>query len=256
MSSVRFSACIEWLFAAEAPEFADRIALAKEAGLDAVEFWKWSNKDLDAVAAALERTGLSLAGILCEPIIDLTDPANHQTFLAGVRASMAAAQRLGAKVIIAQSGNLLPDVPRAEQHRAIVNVLVEAGRILDESGVILALEPLNDKVDHPGYYLTSTAEGLDIVDEVACTEIKLLYDIYHAAMMGEPVELLDGRIDRIVHVHLADLGGRAEPGSGSLDYAARLAWLKQHGYAGLVGLEYRPSGATLDSLAFRANVRD
>lgn len=253
---MRYSACIEWLFAAEAPEFADRIGLAKEAGLAAVEFWSWSTKDLDAVEAALRRTGMNLAGILCEPIIDLTDPANHAAFLAGVRASMAAAQRLGAKVIIAQSGNLLPDVPRADQHRAIVEVLRAAAEVLAGSGVVLALEPLNDKVDHPGYYLTSTTEGLDIVDEVAADEVRLLYDIYHAAMMGEPIDLLAGRIDRLVHVHLADTGGRAEPGTGTLDYAERLAWLSGQRYDGLVGLEYRPSGPTLDTLSFRQNVRD
>lgn len=252
---MRFSACIEWLFAAEAPVFADRIRLARAAGLDAVEFWSWSKKDLDAVEAALRETELPLAGILCEPIVNLTDPATHETFLAGVGASVAAARRLGAKVIIAQSGNLLPQAPRAAQHAAIVAVLRRAAPRLYGTGVTLALEPLNDRVDHPGYYLTSTTEGLDIVDEVAQPEVRLLYDIYHAAMMDEPIEVLDGRIDRVAHVHLADLPGRNQPGSGRLDYAARLAWLRRMGYAGPVGLEYRPTGATVDSLKFRAGVR-
>ena len=53
---------------------------------------------------------------------------------------------------------------------------------------MLVLEPLNDRVDHPGYYLTSTVEGLDIVDEVDRPEVRLLYDIYHSAMMGEEIE--------------------------------------------------------------------
>jgi hydroxypyruvate isomerase len=252
---LRFSACIEWLFAAEAPVFADRVRAAKAAGLDAVEFWSWSNKDLAAIETALAETGLPLAGILCEPIINLTDPATHETFLAGVAASRDAARRLGASVIIAQAGNLLTATPRAAQHEAIVAVLRRATPLLTGSGVTLALEPLNDRVDHPGYYLTSTAEGLDIVDEVGQPEVRLLYDIYHAAMMGEPIDLLAGRHDRVVHVHLADLPGRSQPGSGRLDYPERLAWLKQHGYAGLVGLEYRPTVATTESLSFRTNVR-
>ena len=78
---MRYSACIEWLFAAEAPDFADRIRAAKAAGLDAVEFWQFSNKDLDAVNAALDETGLPLAGILCEPIAPLTNPEAHAGFL-------------------------------------------------------------------------------------------------------------------------------------------------------------------------------
>lgn len=252
---MRFSACIEWLFAAEAPVFADRILLAKAAGLDAVEFWRWSSKDLDAVEAALRETGLPLAGILCEPIVNATDPAMQPAFLDAVRNSTAAAKRLGAKVIIAQSGNLLPDVPRDAQHAALVAALRAAAPLLTGTGVTLAIEPLNDRVDHKGYYLTSTVEGLGVVDEVGRPEVRLLYDIYHAAVMGEPIELLAGKLDRVAHVHLADTPGRGEPGSGAMDWPDRLAWLRAAGYDGLIGLEYRPSVPTVASLGFRDSVR-
>jgi hydroxypyruvate isomerase len=247
----RYSACIEMLFK-DIPSFPDRIRAAKAAGIDAVEFWAWSNKDLDAVKAALDETGLPLAGILCEPITKITDPEMHGVFLDGVRASLAAAIKLGAPVMIAQAGDDRAGIPREAQHAALVKVFKEAADLLKGSGVVIAVEPLNDRVDHPGYYLTSTVEGLDIIDEVDRPEIRLLYDIYHSAVMGEHIEdVLDGRLDRVVHVHLADTQGRGEPGSGTLDWRARLDWLADHGYDGLVGLEYRPSGSTLESLAFR-----
>lgn len=248
---MKFSACIEWLFAAEAPDFADRIRAAKDAGLDAVEFWRHSDKDLDAVEAALRETGLPLAGLLCEPIVPLTDPEAHERFLAGLEASLRVAQRLGTKVIIAQAGDELAGRSRTEQHAAIVRGLGRAAQLLEGTGVVLALEPLNDRVDHPGYYLTSTVEGLDIVDEVDRSEIRLLYDIYHSAVMGELTEdVLAGRVDRVVHVHLADMPGRGEPGSGGLDYEDRLDWLANAGYGGYIGLEYRPGGNSVDSLGF------
>jgi hydroxypyruvate isomerase len=246
---MKYSACIEWLFAAEHPDFTDRIRAARDAGLDAVEFWHHSNKDLDAVEAALRETGLPLAGLLCEPKQPLTDPEAHERFLAGLNTTLRVAQRLGAKVVIAQAGDDLPGRSRSEQHAAIVRGLQRAAPLLEGSGVVLAIEPLNDRVDHPGYYLTSTAEGLDIVDEVDRPEIRLLYDIYHSAVMGEVTEdVLAGRLDRVAHVHLADAPGRGEPGSGSLDYAHRLAWLEKAGYSGDVGLEYRPGGPTVDGL--------
>ena len=265
----KYSACIEWLFAdqrslpplpgsaesngvpQEAASFPDRVRAAKAAGLDAIEFWHWSNKDLGAVKAALDQTGLPIAGILCEPIAKITDPETHAAFLEGVRASLAAARTLGAPVMIAQSGDDRQDVPRQAQHAALVKVLREAADILEGSGVVLALEPLNDRVDHPGYYLTSTVEGLDIIDEVDRPEVRLLYDVYHSAMMGEHTEdVLEGRLDRIVHVHLADTQGRGEPGSGNMDWRQRLDWLADHGYQGFVGLEYRPTGTTEESLSF------
>ena len=247
---MRYSACIEMLFK-DIPEFPDRIRAAKAAGLDAVEFWRSSNKDLDAVKAALDETGLPLAGIMCEPIAKLGDKEMHGWFLEGVRTSLAAALKLGAPVMIAQAGDNSASIARSQQHASIVAVLGEAATILEGSGVVLALEPLNDRVDHPGYYLTSTIEGLDIIDEVGRPEIRLLYDIYHAAVMGEEIELLEGRLDRVVHAHLADTPGRGEPGSGQMDYANRLRWLVSNGYDGLIGLEYRPTGDTVASLGFR-----
>lgn len=248
---MRYSACIEMLFRDEIPVFADRIRAAKAAGLDAVEFWQWSNKDINAVSAALAETRLPLAGILCEPMADITNPATHRLYLDGVRSSLVAAQRLGTGLMIALSGNVVAGASRASQHRAIADCLSQAADIVAGSGVILALEPLNDRVDHPGYFLASTTEGLDIIDEIGRPEIRLLYDIYHAGVMGEEIGLLEGRLDRVAHVHLADAPGRHQPGTGSMDWQARLAWLEAQGYRGFVGLEYMPVGATVASLEFR-----
>ena len=248
---MKFSACIYWLFAEEAPAFADRIRAARDAGLDGVEFWRWTNKDLDGIEAALNETGLPLVGIVAEPMIPLTDPGRHDEFLDGLDASIRTARRLGAPVLIAQTGNLL-ETPREAQRQALVDCLRRAADRLAGTGVVLAIEPLNTRVDHVGYFLDSTAEGLDIVDEIGRPEIRIVYDIYHAAVMDEAIApVLEGRLDRVAHVHLADRPGRGEPGTGSLDWQARLTWLKRAGYDGFVGLEYRPSRGTVATLAFR-----
>lgn len=247
---MKYSACIEWLFAAEAPEFADRIRLAAKAGLGGVEFWRSSNRDIDAIEAALDETGLALTSLVAEPMVRLTDPARHDEFLEGLRQSLAVARRLGAPVLIAQAGADLPGRSRAEQRQALVDCLGRAADILAGSGVTLAVEPLNTLVDHVGYFLPSTVEALDIIDEVGRPEIRILYDIYHSAVMSEAIgDVLAGRIDRVVHVHLADTPGRHEPGTGELDWQARLRWLQANGYDGWVGLEYRPTRDTVGSLA-------
>ncbi len=247
---MKYSACIEWLFAAEAPDFADRIRLAAKAGLGGVEFWRSSNRDIDAIEAALDETGLMLTSLVAEPMVPLTDPARHDEFLEGLRQSLAVARRLGAPVLIAQAGADLPGRSRAEQRQALVDCLGRAADILAGSGVTLAVEPLNTLVDHVGYFLPSTVEALDFIDEVGRPEIRILYDIYHSAVMSEAIgDVLAGRIDRVAHVHLADTPGRHEPGTGELDWQARLRWLQANGYDGWVGLEYRPTRDTVGSLA-------
>jgi hydroxypyruvate isomerase len=239
---VKFSACLEWLFADEAPDFADRIRLASKAGLDAVEFWKWSNKDIDAIEVALRETGIALTGFVAEPMIPLTDPANREPFLEGLGRSVEVARQLGAKVLIAQAGADLEGRDRASQRAALVACLEAAGEVLAGSGVKLGLEPLNTLIDHKGYFLPSTREGLDIAEETGRPEIGIVYDLYHSAVMGErPEEVLAGHMEKVFHIHVADHPGRGDPGTGSVDLEARLAWIFAHGYAGPVGLEYRPA---------------
>lgn len=246
---MKYSACIEWLFA-EAGDFPDRIRAAHNAGLDGIEFWLWSNKDIEALGAAVRETGIAITGMVAEPMVPLTDAAQHDAFLEGLRRSIDVARGLGAPALIAQAGADLPGIPRAEQYAALVSCLSRAADVLKGSGVVLMVEPLNTRVDHAGYFLPSTAEGLDIVDEVGRPEIRLIYDIYHSAVMDEEIsEVLAGRLDRVAHVHLADAPGRGEPGAGTMDWRRRLAWLGDNGYRGLVGLEYRPTKDTVESLS-------
>jgi hydroxypyruvate isomerase len=245
----RFSACIEMLFVPESTDPAERIRLARQAGIDAVEFWLWSNKNLDAIERALDETGVTLAGIVAEPFAELTRETDHDRFLAGLEKSRDVAMRLGAPVLICQSGPLLSGIDRPRQHDALTTAMARSADVLAGSGVRLGLEPLNDRVDHPGYYLTSTEEAFAIVDAVDRPEIGLTYDLYHSMVMGEdPQTVAGGHLDRIVHVHLADHPGRNQPGTGRLDLKAQLEWLDAIGYDGFVGLEYRPTGSTVASL--------
>lgn len=242
---MRFSACIEMLFVPESSNPAERIHLAKAAGFEAVEFWLWSNKDLDAVERALGETGVQLAGLVAEPFADLTREGDHDRFLAGLEKSRDVALRFGAKVLICQSGPLLADIPREKQHANLTRAMERSAEVLKGSGVTLALEPLNDRVDHPGYYLTSTTEALDIVDAVNRPEIGITYDLYHSMVMDEvPEKVVGDRVRHIAHVHIADHPGRNQPGSGGLDIKRPLSWLQAQGYDGFVGLEFRPTDGT------------
>jgi len=246
-----YSACIEWLFATPDDRFEDRIARAAAAGLGFIEFWRWTDKDLDAIEAALNRTGLKVSSLVAEPMIPLTDINNRETWLEGLTQSVAVAKRLGAPVLIAQAGDDLPGLSRREQREALIGTLRAAADILQGTGVRLGVEPLNTRIDHIGYYLDSTREALDIIDEVNRPEIGITYDIYHSAVMDEKTEdVIANRISRIIHVHIADHPGRNDPGTGSIDLRHRLDWLFDHGYQGAIGMEYRP--LTADAAAVKA----
>jgi len=245
---MKFSACIEWLFAEGGASFPERIRRAHAAGLDAVEFWEWTNKDLSEIRAALVETGLPVAAILSEPTAHLVDRSTHPAFLEGVSASAKIAAELGGASLIVVSGNALKDVPREEQRRAIADALRAAAPVARRWNVKLVLEPINLE-EAPDNFLFSIGEGLDIVEAVDQANVALLADLYHASVMGEDIIAAgSGRVLRIGHVHVADHPDRHEPGTGRVDWDALLAWLAADGYADYVGLEYMPTLGTERSL--------
>lgn len=230
------SACLEMLFTEAEPVFSARVALARAAGFQAVEFWLWSNKDLGALAAAVSASGLRVTGFVAEPMISLVDPANHATFLAALPASIAVAQRLGARFLFIQAGKALA-TDRASQSAALISCLRAAAEVLKGSGVTLLLEPVSDSA---GGFLTLGAEGIKIVAQVDRPEVRLLFDLYHAAVAGETVRAAIGPdIALVGHVHIADHPGRGAPGTGALDIDGAVAWIKAQGYHGDFGYEYR-----------------
>lgn len=240
----QYSTCIEWLFAEPGDRFADRIRRAADAGLPMIEFWRWTDKDIAAIAEALDETGITVSSIVAEPMIPLTDAGNKQRWLDGLKDSVAAAKRLGAPVLIAQAGDDLHGLSRDTQRKALTDALRAAADILENTGVRLGVEPLNTRIDHVGYFLGSTVEALDIVDEIDRPEVGIVYDIYHSAVMDEKTEdVIGNRVSRVVHVHIADHPGRNDPGTGTIDLRHRLDWLFAQGYRGSIGLEYKPLAA-------------
>jgi hydroxypyruvate isomerase len=247
---MKLSPCIEWQFADEYPDMADRIRGAKAAGYDRAEFHLWRDKDVGAIADALAETELVLTGICVDPRRSLVDPSQHAEFLDAVRDSLVTAKRLGSPPMIVASGFTCEGVNEATHFEAAVAVLKQAAGLAQAAGVMLVLEPLNDRVEHPGMWLVSTTKGLDLVEAVDRPNFRLLYDVYHSATMGEDMQnVLAGRMHLVYHVQIADAPGRNEPGTGGLDWPGVIALLKRLGYAGDLGLEYRPTLPTLDSLA-------
>lgn len=242
---MKLSACIEWLFADETDDVAERIRLANESGLDGVEFHHWSNKPEDAIIAALKDTGLALTSHIVEPRRSIVDPAEHGEFIKAVASSLKAAQRLNCPYLIVASGFAREGVSQEEHHDTAVGILRKAAGMAADAGKTLVLEPLNDRVDHPGMYLCSVKEGLDIVEEVASPGLKLVYDFYHSIVMGDdPTTALDGRMDLVAHVQVADMPGRGAPGTGAIDWARVKRSLQDGGYDGYIGLEFKLNDLT------------
>ena len=102
---------------------------------------------------------------------------------------------------------------------------------------------LNTKVDHAGYPLPLVEDGLRLIEQVGSTRIRLLLDIYHAQIEeGNVIELIGQTADYLGYVHVADVPGRHEPGTGEINYPLVAKALRDAGYSGHVGMEAFPAG--------------
>jgi hydroxypyruvate isomerase len=237
---MKLSACIEWLFADETDNIAERVHKAAECALYGVEFHLWRDKPIKAIREALDLTGLVLTSFCVDPRRSIVDRVQRSEFLDAVRASMDPARTLGCNQLIIASGFELAGVSREAHFDLALESLAEAAQIASDNGATLLLEPLNTRVDHPGMYLNSVSEGLDLVEAINSDGLRLIYDAYHSIVMGDDIHtLLKGRMKWVAHIQIADMPGRGAPGTGAIDWTAVRSMLDHEGYDGAIGLEFK-----------------
>lgn len=236
----KLSVCLEMVFRDE--PVTERIAAAADAGADAVEFWGWREKDLDEISAACAEHDVHIAAFVGNEA-PLTDPEGIEKAVRDVRESIEAAESVDCSNLIITVGQARDGVDQSAQRDAIVSVLKSVSEDAERANVTLGVEPLNTTVDHPGYFLSSSYEGYDIVDFVGSPNVRLLFDIYHQQVTeGNVTANLTSHLDRIGYIHIADVPGRHEPGTGELNYDNVLGALTDAGYDGYVGCEFVPQG--------------
>jgi len=155
--------------------------------------------------------------------------------------------------MIVLSGNVVPGTTRDDQHHAAIETLKHAaalveGRTIDGQPVRLLLECI-DPEENPKYFLQSAAEAIEIVRAVNHPQVQFLYDMFHEQIAeGNLIEKLDKHIDVIGLIHIADVPGRHEPGTGEINYANVYRKLAQLNYKHVAAMEFRPSGDPVASL--------
>ena len=252
---IKLSASIDCLFS-ELP-LVERIGAAARIGLDAVEFTGYSGKDLEAVAAAADKARLPVAAFMVEAPQGMLNPELADAFVESTEKALAAAHVVDCKTLLCTTGNEVPGMDRNWGHAGIVACLRAAAPLAEAAGVTIVLEPLNVLVNHAGYFLSTSKEGFEIVEQVGSPAVKLLFDIYHQQITeGNLTANITSHIDQIGHFHAADVPGRHEPGTGEINWLHVLSAINEYGYEGVIGLEYRDSGSTGASLQHILRVRE
>ncbi|NMG41607.1 TIM barrel protein [Chelativorans sp. ZYF759] len=239
----------------------ERLALAGEAGFASVEIQFPEDATVPALARASAELDLPVTLInvprgVGDEVGMAALPGRQDDFRAAMETCAAQARTLRVAKTNILSGRPQAGADRETCLACLTDNLRRAGDLFGAIDVKVMVEPVNP-VDVPGFFLTSLDEALEALERAAHPNLFLQFDFYHMAITEPDLVAAIRRAGPCIgHVQFADTPGRHEPGTGTIDFAAAMAALKETGYHGAVSAEYRPKGETLAGLGWMKDFRE
>ena len=231
-----------------------------------VSWWCYSMLGVDAVDLLQTARSIGYTGMELVPVeqfalvrdqglkiaahqlhVPLTQGISHTRYWDDIKRQADESLKLAVEwdipMLIAFSGNRegLDDARGAEN---AIKHLAPLARAAESAGVLLILELLNSKVNHPDYQCDRTDWGVQVVSAVDSPNARLLYDIYHMQVMeGDVIQTIRDNHQWFGHYHTAGVPGRNEiDDSQELNYPAICRAIAETGYDGYIGQEFVPLG--------------
>ncbi|MCI4591683.1 TIM barrel protein [Sphingobium sp. BYY-5] len=233
----------------------EQIAFAADQGFRAWEDNEARQRPVEqqeAMARAFAQRNMSMGVFVASmpkwadfrPVLGANDDADREAFLADIRTSIDVAKRLNAKHMTVVTGFMDRRVPQDIQTGRIIDLMRRAGDIVAPHGLVLVMEPLNTRTNHPGVFMQSIAQGYAVARGVNSPGVKILADLYHEQIQsGNLIPTLDACWAEVGYIQFGDNPGRKEPGTGEINFGNIVRWLREHHYAGVIGMEH---GNSLD----------
>ena len=231
--------------------FEDRVKTAARLGFKNVEIW-WVDSVFKGTPDQLAKLAQANGVTITNTVINapdgsvgsgLTDPRKSKdAWLERARMTINYTKEAQISNTIFLTGNRVPDLTDRQMLESVIEWTKPVVDMAEKAGVTLLLEPLNDKYDHPGHWLTSSDLGAEICRRIGSKRLRILFDCYHMQIMeGDLVNHIKRNIDVIGHFHSAGVPGRHEVFTGETNYPFVLSQIEQLGYQGVFGLEFAPS---------------
>lgn len=227
---------------------AERFAVARELGFNAVELPFPYETPARQYGKWLRDHGLQQISIGA-PACDYKSgqpgysmlPALKGQFDAALETAMLYADEIGCANVHVFAGGRPEGLSEGEIFDIYCDNIDEARTRLLAAGKRLVIEAIN-AADFRGYFMNRLDRIQKVVEVIGGENVGVVLDLYHAGVNGEDAAaFLAAQPSLVAHVQLADLPGRHEPGTGTIDFRAFFAVMRASGYQGSVGLEYVPT---------------
>ena len=250
---LQFCANISLLFT-ELP-FLQRFEAAKQAGFSAVEIqfpYEYNlaelveaktHADIDVVLINVPAGDLMTGG---EGLASVPDKVDE--YEAALITCMEYAIALDVSRVNVLPGRCFLDSQRQDYMQTFMANLRATAQQFTPLGITTCFEAIN-QTDMPHFLISDVDQMLQVLDSITAEGVGLQYDVYHMAMMNQPViEQLKTYMNRIAHIQFADCPGRHEPGTGHVDFVGLFSAIEDSDYSGWESAEYKPSVITEDTL--------
>ena len=227
-------------------------------GFDAVEFWGWPEKDLNAVKEAAEKAGIPICGFNGDADLSLIDPDQTEAYMEYLEKSCETAKFLGSPCVTIHSNGLgdggivinpYDNLSYTVKLCTMFRNLEKCAALGEKTGIQMNLEGLNITTDHVGNFLKYTSDAAEMIRLIGSSKLKVLYDVYHMQINeGCICDTIKNFGDTFGHVHIADAPGRHEPGTGEIYYPRVYKALEEIGYDAYVGYELFPATTTAEAV--------
>lgn len=236
----------------------ERFALAKAHGFSHIEIQFPYELSIDDIQDQLKLHHLNLC-LINAPAGDLMSGGNGLAGVPGREIAFTQAIDLAIEYALAlnvanvnilagkqpQDADLLPCLT------TLANNLKYAAFKLSEMGIQPVFEMING-TDMPRFLIQNIAQAQEMLEVVKNSALKMQFDCYHMAMMGENVlEALKENIDQIGHIQFADCPNRHQPDTAKMNYQDIFQYLFQSTYKGYVAAEYKPTPESNQSFEWK-----
>ncbi|XP_034661720.1 putative hydroxypyruvate isomerase [Drosophila subobscura] len=255
--ALKFAANLNFLFTEKASTIAERIRLAHQSGFRAVEIPYPEGETRDVVSAVRE-TGIvvSLVNLAFDKSSDqlrfgsTSVPGSEGLFQKQLGETIDFAKDVNCRKIHLTAGLLTKGQETAHTKAYTANLKIAADS-LRANQMIGVIEPIS-KYAVPGYFMNSYVTALGVLTEVGADNIKLLADLYHLQHIhGNVTRTLEEYKSQIGHFQIAQVPNRHEPDTaGELNYEYVFHRLREFGYDGWIGCEYKPQTTTVEGLTW------
>ncbi len=198
----------------------------------------------EKIANELDRLGMELGPFVLYADFSVTsmvtrDPEKMDMLRERMRMGLEVQKRTNVKTALVVPGRYDQRLHWDYQTANVIDTMRMLCDIVEPSGLVLVMEPLNGLRDHPGLFLTTIPQSYMICKAVDRPSCRIVNDLYHQQITeGNLIPNLDMAWEYIAAMHCGDHPGRREPGTGEINYLNVFSHIYHKGYDGVICMEH------------------